>query len=127
MPDHVHLLISPAADDAEIGKILRAIKASPAKRAIQFLEDNSPYWLEKITRRRGNRQERPFWQSGGGYDRNVVGPRSLVAMIDYIHANPVRKQFVERPRDWHWSSAAWYDDQSDIPIPVDQISFDWLE
>lgn len=49
------------------------------------------------------------------------------AILDYIHANPVGKRFVERPEGWHWSSATWYDDQCDIPIPVDRIPRDWLE
>jgi hypothetical protein len=25
--------------------------------------------------------------------------------INYIHENPVRKQYVQRPEDWEWSSA----------------------
>jgi hypothetical protein len=28
-------------------------------------------------------------------------------MIDYVHANPVRKGLVVRPADWKWSSAGW--------------------
>ena len=29
----------------------------------------------------------------------------LLQKIQYIHANPVRKQYVNRPEDWVWSSA----------------------
>jgi putative transposase len=29
-------------------------------------------------------------------------------MIDYIHANPVRRGLVTRAEDWEWSSARWY-------------------
>ena len=29
-------------------------------------------------------------------------------MIEYIHANPVRRGLVERAEDWEWSSARWY-------------------
>jgi putative transposase len=32
-----------------------------------------------------------------------------MAMIDYIHLNPVRKGLVEQASGWHWSSAAWFD------------------
>ena len=39
-----------------------------------------------------------FWQSGGGFDRNVNEPRALMAMIDYIHLNPVRRGLVARRR-----------------------------
>lgn len=110
-----------------MGKILRAIKAPTAIKAIQFIKQNSPEWLPKITRQRGRKEERLFWQSGGGYDRNVLMKQTLLSMIDYIHENPVRKEFVQRPRDWFWSSAAWFDGQSEIPLQVDKIPFDWLE
>ena len=126
-PDHIHLLIFPTAENANISDILKAIKSPVARKAIKYLKENSPEWLPKITRRRGNKQERLFWQSGGGYDRNVDTPRTLMSMIDYIHANPVRKQLVDRPRDWKWSSAAWFDDQPEVPIKLDPIPIDWLE
>ena len=48
-------------------------------------------------------------------------------MIDTLHNNPVRKQWVLRARDWRWSSAAWYDDLSSVPLIPDRIPFDWLE
>ena len=42
----------------------------------------------------------------------------LLQKIQYIHANPVRKQYVNRPEAWVWSSA---NPESRIvvsPIPV---------
>ena len=36
-------------------------------------------------------------------------------MIDDIHANPVRRVFVERPTDWEWSSARWYAGMTPVP------------
>ncbi|TLD42296.1 MAG: hypothetical protein JETT_1411 [Candidatus Jettenia ecosi] len=29
----------------------------------------------------------------------------VIQKINYIHANPVRKQYVKSPEDWVWSSA----------------------
>jgi REP-associated tyrosine transposase len=61
-----------------------------------------------VTVREGPRIRRRFWQPGGGYDRNITSIEALRAMIDYIHANPVRRGLVARPEDWEWSSARWY-------------------
>ena len=36
--------------------------------------------------------------------------------IQYIHANPVRRQYVRRPEDWVWSSA-----NPDNEIVIDPI------
>jgi putative transposase len=127
MPDHVHLLVKPEREDAQMSEILKAIKAPVARQAIAFLEQRAPDWLPRITRRRGCETERLFWQSGGGFDRNVTETGTLLAMIEYIHANPVRKMLVERPRDWRWSSAAWFDDFTAVPLTVDPLPKDWME
>ena len=60
-----------------------------------------------MTRRRGSKTERSFWQSGGGYDRHIANPATLSKMIDDVHDNPVRRGWVDRPTDWVWSSAGW--------------------
>jgi len=57
----------------------------------------------------------------------VITQKTLLKMIDDIHANPVRRGLVERPRDWKWSSAPWYDDFSTVPLSVDPIPPDWLD
>ncbi|MBS0203524.1 MAG: transposase [Planctomycetes bacterium] len=127
MLDHIHLIVLPTDRNHPISAILKAIKAPVGRQAIKYIEENAPEWLPKITRQRGQSTERLFWQSGGGYDRNVIEPRTLVKMIDYLHANPVRKQLVLRPRDWKWSSAAWYNDFTLGPLAVDPIPPDWLD
>lgn len=126
MPDHVHLIVYPQRADTKPSNILKAIKAPVGYRAIRYLEQHAPEWLPRITCQTGAQTERRFWQAGGGFDRNVIQASTLLNMIDYIHANPVRKQLVERPRDWRWSSAAWFDDESDIPLNVAPIPKDWF-
>ena len=98
MPDHVHMIVWPHQVIYDIATIRQAIKAPVARRAIDHLKQHSPEWLKRITRQRGDKTERLFWQSGGGYDRNITKGQTLMGMIDYIHANPVRKGLVERDR-----------------------------
>jgi hypothetical protein len=45
---------------------------------------------------RGGRTEHLFWQSGGGYDRNITNRGTLLKMADYIHNNPVRRGLAAR-------------------------------
>jgi putative transposase len=126
MPDHVHLLLYPHTPVYDIGRILESIKRPIGIRAIAYLEERQSFWLARLTRRRGTRTERLFWQSGGGYDRNITSPRTLLAAIDYIHLNPVRKELVGQAADWQWSSARHY--QGGIsPAPIDPIPPAWLE
>ncbi|MEX1096590.1 MAG: hypothetical protein WED34_11120 [Planctomycetales bacterium] len=63
----------------------------------------------KLTiRERPGRTVFRFWQEGPGYDRNLQTERAVLASIDYIHLNPVRRRLVEAVAAWRWSSARWY-------------------
>jgi len=42
------------------------------------------------------------------YDLNVWGRQKRVEKIRYIHRNPVRRGFAEKPEDWTWSSFREY-------------------
>ena len=92
MPDHVHLLLTPS-EDTTITALLSGIKTRSATRANQLLA----------------RKGLPFWQQGGGYDRNIHTRDEFIEKREYIHANPVTRGLVERNADWVHSSAAFYD------------------
>lgn len=108
MPEHVHLLLAPRETGVEIGRFVGRIKEDVARQGIAWLEQHSEEWIHRITVTEGARRRRRFWQPGGGYDRNIQQLSTLVSMVEYIHANPVRRGLVERPVDWEWSSAGWY-------------------
>jgi hypothetical protein len=58
---------------------------------------------------------------GGGSDRNMEA-NTLLAMIDYIHHNPVRRGLVQQATEWKWSSAGWFaggQPNSLRPDPID--------
>lgn len=98
MPEHIHLIVYPLAPQYEIAEILKAIKEPVGRRAVKYLRLNAPQWIPRITRRRGKRLESHFWQTGGGFDSNVIESAALWQMIEYIHLNPVRRGLVARER-----------------------------
>src|SRR4051812_46977756 len=124
MPDHVHLILHPRSFPYDIASIRKAFKSPVARRAINFIEEHSPGWIPRITRIRAGKSERMFWQSGGGFDRNITESRTLGLMIDYIHLNPVRKRLVNDPLEWKWSSARTILRNESTPLEVDPIPED---
>lgn len=126
MPDHVHLLVYPGNAPREIPDFLRAIKEPVARKAIAALEACAPEWLARLTVREGQRERRRFWQPGTGYDRNVTRTAVLRSMIEYIHANPVRRGLVQKAEEWEWSSACWYAGIRPVPIEMDAGAIDEL-
>ncbi len=119
MPEHVHVILAPRESSVRVGSVKGWIKEQVARKAIGWLESNAPDWIPKITVREGGRFRRRFWQPGGGYDRVVDQTGTLVAMIEYIHLNPVRRGLVERPEQWEWSSARWYAGEGPVHIEMD--------
>lgn len=72
--------------------------------------------LEQLRSGDGHR----FWQTGGGYDRNLIGSE-LREKIRYVHGNPIRRDLARRSIDWRWSSAAVYEG---LPNRGPPIAFD---
>jgi putative transposase len=120
MPEHVHVLLLPRRDDYRIDQILKSIKQSVARKAMRFLRDSAPAWLDRLAVRRfDGRVEHRFWERGGGYDRNITSARTAWFSVDYLHNNPVRRGLVERATDWAWSSARWYAGWDELVLAMD--------
>lgn len=120
MPEHVHLLIWPTGDAYSISKILSTLKQPVSKRALLYVREHAPGFLQRMEDRRPNGiVSHRFWQRGGGYDRNVTEPQTVWKEIEYIHANPVRRGLCQRPSDWSWSSALEFESPGSGPLRID--------
>jgi putative transposase len=125
MPDHVHLIVHPRVVGYDIRVILKAIKEPVGRKAVAHIREHHPQWLQRLTVKRGSRDETQFWQPGGGFDRNVIEPDTLLYMIYYIHMTPVRKGHVSKPSEWKWSSAGWFEGLEPNNPKPDCIPPDW--
>lgn len=126
MPEHAHLIVYPLSESYDISEIRTAIKSPVGTKAIKYLKEHASEWLPAITRKRGKKTERLFWQSGGGYDRNIDEPATLSRELDYVHMNPVRRGLVAIAADFKWSSASWFLGCSEAPIIPDRIPPEWI-
>lgn len=122
MQEHVHLVLRPAAD-VRISQILATIKQSVARRAILWCRENSPEFLARLEdiQPSGKRTYR-FWQRGGGYDRNLRSVADVHEKIEYVHANPVRRELVAEPKAWPWSSCLAWKTGLNVPLAIDRES-----
>jgi len=129
MPEHVHILLWPpfsmVSPDPRSGRgrirgILSSIKRPVGEKAIAYLRQHSPDFLERLTVTTSNRTYHRFWQPGSGYDENVSAPDALHAMANYVHYNPVKRGLVSRQEEWPWSSARNWIDRTDSPIRIDR-------
>jgi REP element-mobilizing transposase RayT len=87
MPNHVHLLATPAV---ALPKLTKSLKGITAKRANAILGSTG----------------RPFWQEES-YDHLVRHAREFEKIRNYIEGNPVRAGLVREAGEYRWSSAGW--------------------
>ena len=104
MPDHVHLIINepPGAAPAKViqlfkQRVSRRLRGKQRAASRQLL---LPFPGDPASERR-------FWQRRY-YDFNIYTRRKLRQKLDYMHANPVKERLVKHPKDWPWSSWAFY-------------------
>jgi len=99
MPEHVHVLLWPRPPNYDVAPIRKTIKQSVARRAIGYLRANAPQWLERLL---VIEREEAAW-----------------TVVEYIHANPVRRGLVATPTEWPWSSARWYAGEPEVLLAMD--------
>lgn len=109
MPEHVHLLLSEPK------------KGTPSA-VLQVLKQEVSRALRKETRKSSPSDAQPphFWQRRF-YDFNVRSARKLQEKLEYMHANPVKRELVQHPGAWPWSSWLYYETGENGLIRIDTI------
>jgi putative transposase len=116
MPEHVHLLVFPEAAP-DMTRFTHALKRPFAEAVLRRWKQLDAPILGKIRHGESHR----YWQTGGGYDRNIFSEREVAEKVTYIHENPVRRNIVVTATDYVWSSARWYAGLKDAKLPCDPM------
>ncbi len=102
MLNHVHLLIWPDIEIADVRRIMSAYKTRVSKRVLDHMRaENDPL----LTDARTPQGEFRLWQHGGGHDRNIWSKEEFFEKARYLEENPVRAGLADCPEDYRWSSA----------------------
>jgi len=93
MPEHFHLLLSEPQEES-LSTVMQALKLGFARRVL-------------AARRAGKVGPSRIWQARF-YDFNVWSERKRIEKLRYMHRNPVKRDLVEEPDQWPWSSFRSY-------------------
>ena len=121
MPNHIHTILS--ALNHNLSDIIRDFKRYTSTRISGLLEETENNRLIKYfstaAERVGRGNDYKIWQSGS-HPEAIFTNDFFLQKLNYIHNNPVRKGFVDRPEHWTFSSARNYilGDHSIIKIDV---------
>lgn len=98
LPDHLHALWSLPPGDNKFSMRWAWIKREFTR---EWLAAECAEHADSATKhgqRRRSVWQRQFWE------HSIRDESDLEAHFNYIHYNPVKHGYVERPRDWPWSS-----------------------
>ena len=120
MTNHMHCILS--AKNGNLSDIIRDFKRFTATKIISSINktpESRRDWIMKrfefSARRNVRSSENQFWL----YDSHAVELESLKFInqkMNYIHSNPVRAGWVDKPEDWMYSSARNY---CNLPALID--------
>ena len=96
MPDHVHLIAIPK----EKNSLANCLRAAHGR------------YTKYINQRTGTKGQ--FWQ--GRYSSHLLDEHYVIACARYIEINPVKRDYVDLPEEWKWSSARAHIMKSDDPL-----------
>jgi putative transposase len=121
MPEHVHLLISEPRKGTP-STVMQVLKQRVSREARRRRRRTVPQAQLRFNfgESAGERLAAlpQFWQRRF-HDFNVWSAKKRSEKLEYMHMNPVKREFVVRPEDWAWSSCAAYSGKSHGRLPID--------
>lgn len=107
MHNHLHLI----AEGEDLSGKLRKLKSYTARKIIDVLKErNRALILRKLSMNKHDHHkdsEYQVWQEGF-HPKQINSLTMMSQKIEYIHFNPVKASFVDKPEDWRCSSARNY-------------------
>jgi putative transposase len=106
MTNHLHL-IARAKEPHTLSSIIRDFKQYTTQQILKLLEqDNRSYILRLISNSFSKKSgtSNQIWQREN-FPEVIESEEFYHNKVDYIHQNPVKAGYVEKPEDWRYSSA----------------------
>jgi REP element-mobilizing transposase RayT len=133
MTNHIHCIWQ--AKNGNLSDLIRDFKKYTALNIIKYIESNNESrkdWLKLIfeyhAKYNDNNSSNQVWQSGS-HPIELSSPKFFRQKLDYIHLNPVRAGWVNKPEDYIYSSASNYLNNSGImdvtllDIPLSDVGY----
>ncbi|MDR9416638.1 MAG: transposase [Gracilimonas sp.] len=107
MENHFHLI----AEQEDLKTCMQSIKSYTAKQILDLLKSrNNQLYLKQLafSRKRGKKESvYQVWQEGY-HPKQISTEKMLNQKVNYVHFNPVKRGYVDKPEDWRYSSARDY-------------------
>lgn len=107
LENHLHLI----AQSDNLSRDVKAFKAHTARAILDYLQtQNNQFLLRKLAFSKKSyktHSKHQLWQEDS-HPQLIVDENMQRQKLDYIHNNPVKRGYVDKPEHWRYSSARAY-------------------
>jgi len=107
MENHLHMIVS----SQNLSKEISNFKSYTARTIIDYLEEKKAKHILDLLHfyKLKHKTDRSYqlWQEGS-HPVGIINDDMMIQRIEYIHYNPVKRGFVDKPEHWRYSSARNY-------------------
>jgi len=107
MENHLHAILQGEDLDLKVG----SFKSYSARVILDHLQENKhTRWLKRLEEvKPPDKTDRAYQLWNSGYrPKQMLSNAIMTQKVEYIHNNPVKRGYVDKPEDWRYSSARNY-------------------
>ena len=119
LDNHFHLIVS----HPELSDVVRSLKGFTADIILNELKNDKCKWkldLMKYYKKQHKKTTYQVWQEGF-HPQMISSVEMLNQKVEYIHYNPVKRYFVNKPEDWKFSYENNKNWDGSIIIELDEV------
>ncbi len=113
LENHIHFI----ARSASLDKDARSFKSYTARRILQYLESRNAFGMlscfQSAKKAHQSDRKHQFWEEGV-HAEQILSHGMMRQKLEYIHANPVTRGYVDKAEHWRYSSARNYAGQQGV-------------
>ncbi len=122
MTNHIHKIVQ-ARQGYKLSGIVQSYKSFTTKEIKKLIANDSRKYIKGLIDTsfyKKDENEFQVWQEYN-YPEVVATEEFFLEKLNYIHNNPVKKEYVNNPQDWKYSSAGFYINGDVSMLAVDKI------
>ena len=122
MTNHIHNIVQ-AKEGYKLSAIVQSYKRHTTKGIKKLVENDSRKYIKGLINTSFYKKDKnvfQIWQEYN-YPEVIITEKFFLEKLNYVHNNPVKKEYVNNPQDWKYSSANFYLNGDTSIINVDKI------
>jgi REP element-mobilizing transposase RayT len=122
MTNHIHLIVQ-AKEGYKLSNIIQSYKRYTTEQIKKLVYNDSRKYIKALIDSSFYKKESnifQLWQEYN-YPETIISEKFLLTKLNYIHQNPVKKEYVDNPEDWKYSSAKFYLTGDTSLLSIDQF------